>query len=296
MDPSVSVLIAAYNAARFLPTAFTGLEAQSHQKWELIVVEDGSNDGTANLVRDFGLKVSQPVRYINMGANRGVAAVRNRLMDLAEGQVLAFLDADDLWQPQHLASLVGGLTKGAALAFSGIELWDGNNHCSMGHYHPPGELLRNPRRGLFLRSFIQTSSCVGLTKATVARTGSFDERLRIGEDRDYWFRTLADGGTLHFTGLDTCRYTKHEGSSMTRTRRVAEDTVVFFEKHSAASDIPRGMRRRSLADSRWILARLIRREHPDFARKLGWSAWSCAPLRLPLLGWCLFASLPRRRR
>lgn len=294
MPTSVSVLIAAYNAAAFLPEAFESLKAQTHRTWELVVVEDGSRDGTERLVLDFAAEVDQPVRYENLGANRGVAAARSRLLALAEGDIVAFLDADDRWAAPHLASLVGVIAHGAALAFSGIELWDGSARRSLGTYQPHHDLVARPRLGLFLRSFIQTSSCVALPRRTIARTGAFDPTLRIGEDRDYWFRALADGATLACTGANTCRYTKHPGSSMTKTLRVAEDTVRFYEKHAHATDIPASLRRRLLADARLTLARLLLREDPIGARRLGWRAWRSAPTRLPLLAWCLYASALRR--
>ncbi len=294
MPNSVSVLIAAYHAAAFLPEALDALRAQTHRTWELIVVEDGSRDGTERLVLDFAAEVDQPVRYENLGTNRGVAAARNRLLALAEGDIVAFLDADDVWSPSHLASLVAALAHGAAVAFSGIELWDGFAHRSLGTYQPHHDLVARPRPGLFLRSFIQTSSCVALPRRTVARTGAFDPTLRIGEDRDYWFRALADDGVLACTGANTCRYTKHPGSSMTRTLRVAEDTVRFYEKHAGATDVPGSLRRRMLADARLTLARLLFREDPLAARQLGWRAWRSAPSRLHLLAWCLYASVQRR--
>lgn len=297
MAATVSVLIPAYNAARFLPAALDCLRSQTHRTWELIVVEDGSRDGTEQLVRNFGFEMSQPVRYENLGSNRGVAAARNRLLALAEGDFLAFLDADDLWQNGHLASLVTCLTRGGhALAFSGLDLWDGDQLRPLGTYQPHPDLIAIPRRSLFTRSFIQTSSCVGLPRAIARRTGRFDETLRIGEDRDYWFRALAGGGTLGYTGYVSCRYTKHSGSSMTRTQRVAEDTVRFYEKHARAEDIPDGLRRRLLADARWTQARLLRRSDPAEARALGWRAWRATPYRPGLLAWCLMVSLLRHQR
>lgn len=294
MATSVSVLIAAYNAAAFLPAALESVRAQTHRTWELIVVEDGSRDGTERLVLDFAAEVEQPVRYENLGTNRGVAAARNRLLALAGGDLVAFLDADDLWDPGHLAALVAALAGGAALAFSGIELWDAAKRRSVGTYLPHPDLVARPRLGLFLRSFIQTSSCVGLPRKVALRTGTFDPTLRIGEDRDYWFRLLAEGGALACTGAITCRYTKHEGSSMTRTLRVAEDTVRFYEKHAATADIPAYLHRRMLADARLNFARLLRKSDPVAARALGWRAWRAAPTRLPLLAWCLFAWIDRR--
>lgn len=265
----ISVLIAAYHAAPFLPAALACLAAQTHVDWEIIVVEDGSRDGTEALVRAFA--EAHPARravYDNLGENRGVAAARNRLLSLAQGDAVAFLDADDEWRPTHLADLAQVLANGAALAISGIELWDGDNHLTLGNYFPPANWIDEPRRFLFQHSFIQTSSCVVLPRSTVARTGLIDETLRIGEDRDYWFRALADGGSLGCTGKITCRYTKHAGSSMTKTLRVASDTVAFYRKHAADASLPATLRRRLLAAALAVHGRLVRNSDRQLARKL----------------------------
>jgi glycosyltransferase involved in cell wall biosynthesis len=266
---TLSVLIAAYHAAPFLPAAFASVAAQTYAHWELIVVEDGSRDGTEALTRAFAAAhPSHRITYENLGENRGVAAARNRLLTLASGDAVAFLDADDVWQPTHLGDLRAALIGGAALAFTGIELWDGDRGKTLGPCVPPTEWVEQPRRWLFQRSFIQTSSCVALPRATFARTGFIDETLRIGEDRDYWFRALANGGRLICTRKITCRYTKHEGSSMTKTLRVAADTVAFYRKHRGDASLPVTLRRRLLADALWVQGRLTRATDRAAARKL----------------------------
>lgn len=293
---TISILIAAYHAGPFLPAALASIAAQTHVDWDLIVVEDGSRDATEDIVRAFAARhPGQRVLYENLGENRGVAAARNRLLALAPGEAVAFLDADDEWRPTHLADLCAALASGAALAFSGIALWDGDHHRPIGDYLPPAALVADPRRGLFSRSFIQTSSCVGLARATVARAGWLDESLRIGEDRDYWFRALAGGGRLVCTGKITCRYTKHEGSSMTKTLRVASDAVAFYRKHQTAADISPLQRRARLAEALTIHGRLLRAADPRSASHAFGEALRVAPWRLDRMPWLLVAWMAARR-
>lgn len=275
-----SVLIAAYRAAGHLPGALESVAGQAHADWELVVVEDGSRDGTEELVREFAAAhPGRRVVYDNLGENRGVAAARNRLLELAEGEALAFLDADDVWRPGHLAGLAEALAGGCAVAFTGVEWWDGAANRSMGEFRPRAARVERGRVGLFEMSFIQTSSCVALTRATVERTGRFDEALRIGEDRDYWFRALAGGGRLGMVAEATCRYTKHAGSSMARTGRVAADAVAFYRKHAGAEDIPAKLRRESLAEALWVHGRLARAEDRVLARRCFWEAVRLRPWR-----------------
>ena len=121
----ISILIAAYRAGPFVQTALGSVAKQTHHDWELVVVEDGSHDETEGIVRKFAFEhPTRSVRYENHGSNRGVAATRNRLIAMAQGDAVAFLDADDRWNPDHLAlgargaltapygAVVGGLGKG----------------------------------------------------------------------------------------------------------------------------------------------------------------------------------------
>ena len=93
----VSVVIPVYNAARFLADAIRSVQAQRHPRIEIIVVDDGSTDGSGEVARSFA-----GVRCLRQ-ANGGIAAARNAGVHEARGNLLAFLDADDLWTPGKLA-------------------------------------------------------------------------------------------------------------------------------------------------------------------------------------------------
>ena len=93
----VSVLIPAFNAERYLGEAIESALAQTHPPFELIVLDDGSSDGTAEAARAFG----KSVRYRRQ-EHEGVGAARNHCVELARGDHLAFLDADDRWDPRKL--------------------------------------------------------------------------------------------------------------------------------------------------------------------------------------------------
>ncbi len=94
--PHVSVIVPVYNGERFLAEAIESILAQTYQSYELIVVDDGSTDRTREIALSFPL-----VKYLYQ-ANSGIAAARNRGVEIAQGEYLAFLDADDLWMPDKL--------------------------------------------------------------------------------------------------------------------------------------------------------------------------------------------------
>lgn len=95
--PTYSVVIPSYNRAAYLTTAIESALGQTHPPLEVIVVDDGSTDESLKIARGF----EKPVTVVEQ-ENRGVSAARNRAMDLARGDWLAFLDADDMWEPEKL--------------------------------------------------------------------------------------------------------------------------------------------------------------------------------------------------
>ncbi|MCZ2155754.1 MAG: glycosyltransferase family 2 protein, partial [Bryobacterales bacterium] len=103
--PAVSIIIPAFNAAPWLKDAVHSVLAQSYRDWELIVVNDGSTDGTSALAKSFN---DPRIRVIDQ-TNAGVSAARNAGMAAAQGNLFAFLDADDAMLPETLNRKVGTL-------------------------------------------------------------------------------------------------------------------------------------------------------------------------------------------
>src|ERR1039457_4756626 len=97
--PLVSICIPAYNAERFIPETLASVRAQTYKNWEVIVTEDGTKDSTEELLATFAKPVPQPVIYNRHEINRGLPHTRNTGIGAARGQWIAFLDADDFWEP-----------------------------------------------------------------------------------------------------------------------------------------------------------------------------------------------------
>lgn len=172
--PKVSAVIATYNRAHLLRHAIESVLAQDYPNLELIVVDDGSSDGTETLVRNYG---AASVRYIRHSHNRGLPAGRNTGIDAAEGEYVAFLDDDDMWLPSKIAKQIHAIgSRDAILCAASI------NGRYQRRYHKPFVSLRELRRG---NRFPPSSL---LARRRVLKELRFDETLRIGEDWDALIR------------------------------------------------------------------------------------------------------------
>ena len=179
-DPVVSVVIPVYNGERFLAEALGSVFAQDYQPLEVVVVDDGSTDGSARLAWGFA-----GVVYAHQ-ANAGPAAAHNRGARLARGDFLAFLDADDVWAPDKLTRQVGHLGSHPELLFV-VGLF--RYFLEPGHALPPGF---NP--GLLGRDLVgRITGTLVARREAFEQVGLFNPDSRVAEDVD-WFARAKDLG------------------------------------------------------------------------------------------------------
>ncbi|HEY6299323.1 MAG TPA: glycosyltransferase family A protein [Candidatus Binatus sp.] len=184
MTPDVSVIIPTYNRRAMLPEAIDSVLAQSNQSFELIVVDDGSTDGSAeNLAR-----LGQTIRFERID-HCGPASARNRGVAMARAPLIAFLDSDDLWAPTKLERQLAFMRANLDCAISQTnEIWIRN-----GRRVNPGLRHRKRAGDIFIDSL---RTCLISMSATMMRTElfrsltGFDESMLAAEDYDLWLRIL----------------------------------------------------------------------------------------------------------
>lgn len=197
MNQTVSIIIPAYNAARYIPRALRSVLSQTYPHLEVVVVDDGSTDDTADVVRGIG---DDRVRYLYQ-ANTGQGAARNHGIRASRGEYLAFLDADDIYLPQK--------------AERQVELLSCQDHysvvyCNMLHFDSQRPWVGYKKRtayrsGNLLPELLRTSlinlNTVMMTRKVLAQVGGFAERGRYySEDWDLWLRLTLAG--VEFGYLD----------------------------------------------------------------------------------------------
>lgn len=178
----ISVIIPTYNRAPLVKEAVDSVMAQTFKEWELVVVDDGSTDGTGALLEPYGLRL----RYIWSG-HRGVSAARNLGIRVTSGEWVAFLDSDDLWLPKKLERQMEILRRDpeTALCYTD-EIWIRN-----GRRVNPGKRHKKHSGWVFERCLplclISPSSAV-IRREVLREVGGFDEGLPACEDYDLWLR------------------------------------------------------------------------------------------------------------
>jgi glycosyltransferase involved in cell wall biosynthesis len=208
--PKVSVLMPVYNGIRFVAKAIESVLAQDYQDWELIVVNDGSTDGTAEALASF---TDTRIRVISQ-ANGGEAVARNRGLDAISGDYVAFLDADDLYLPNALADMVAYLAAHA----------ETDAVCSDGYFCDEADRLLGRmsevrpqvQPGNILEKLVIDPAVVGPPVFVMARRtcilearARFDPLLVIGPDWDFWIQ-LARHAQFGYLDRPTCMYRIHQ--------------------------------------------------------------------------------------
>jgi glycosyltransferase involved in cell wall biosynthesis len=191
MSPEVSVVIPTYNRRAMVLEAIDSVLAQSATGFELIVIDDGSTDGTAEHLA----RLDGTIRIERID-HRGPAAARNRGVELARTPMIAFLDSDDLWSSTKLERQLAFMRANPGCAISQTnEIWIRN-----GRRVNPGVRHRKRAGDIFIDSL---RTCLISMSATMVRTdlfracGGFDEIMAAAEDYDLWLRILID----HEAGL-----------------------------------------------------------------------------------------------
>lgn len=202
--PKVSVIIPTYNGAQYIKQAVDSVLAQTYDDYEIIVVDDGSTDDTAELLRPYGDRIT----YLYQ-ENRKLPAARNTGIRAARGQYLAFLDSDDLFLPHKLAAQARCLDerREVGLVASGHQYID-----------EAGRLLQESRSWLgrpvitiesILFGGLAPVHAVLLRRDWFERVGGFDEQFSYCEDMDLWYRLALAGGPMVWEPAVVCQYRLH---------------------------------------------------------------------------------------
>jgi glycosyltransferase involved in cell wall biosynthesis len=231
--PTVTVILPTYNRADLLPRALESVLAQTFRDFELLVVDDGSTDSTAELVKKYS---DSRIRLLSQPSNMGVSAARNRGLREARGELVAFIDSDDEWLSRKLEEQVS--------FFREAENDVGLVYCGSWTTGDPGGERRDVPRWegelgeiLTLSNPIHATSGVMVRRNVVKEVGFFDEEIPAIEDFDYWTR-IARRYRVGSMEEVLVRYDdrKEEGRQRksTKWQENMDARAYFFRKHARA--------------------------------------------------------------
>ena len=288
MNPTVSVIIPVYNGARLVGEAIDSVLRQTLPSVELIVVDDGSVDDTPAVLASFGARI----RTLRLPQG-GVSQARNAGMAASQGELLAFLDADDVWHRNKLARQVAALRcwPQAGLCCCDYLVEHRTRGQRVRHFEdalpqaglaPAQQLVAAPQSALLRCNFVGTASTVLLRRSLATRVGQFDPRLSQAEDYDYWLRCarLMPFVLLATPLLDKRSHADNLTNNALETQQCHEQVLLALAN---SGTLP--------ADSRPLLAEAMSQTRYRIARQLARHGAAQAALRYCLQGWHSHQSL-----
>ena len=326
----VSVIVPTYNRRYCLPNALGSVLAQTHTNWEVVLVDDGSTDGTAELVAEqFG--ADPRFRYFQQ-RNGGVSNARNTAIAHARGDFIAFLDSDDLWKPWKLEVQLACLHRFPELGmvWTDMEAIDPERNVidprhlrtmysayrffAMGHLFTSaiplaaiaGTEAAPDRTATFYSGDIYPSMIMGnlvhtsttlLRRDRLLQVAGFDEELKLsGEDYDFHLRTC-QFGPVGLIDLPAIQYQKGNPDQLTKhTHAIARNFLRTVERAIAGDQAHRFSPERVrcvLSDAHgWIAEEELKQRDSGAVRRHAWSSLQRRPLQPRILLLLVVSCLP----
>lgn len=231
-----SIIIPVYNVSAYIERSLNSVFDQSFQDFEVIVIDDGSTDDTAEQINRFSNRGA--LRYMHQ-SNAGPAAARNRGMKMATGQFIAFLDADDLWYPQKLETHLNLLQHSPrmGMSFNWFEVLYGSEASSSikPWFNPPTQ--QNLRWVDFLeRNWTGTSSTVVVRAECLEGRCGFDPRFHTGEDYHLWLEIAKADWEIGFIPEVLTVYRKRPSSLTVNYLQIALDELLIMQDALSGCD------------------------------------------------------------
>jgi len=234
MPPKISIIMPVYNGASFIGDSIHSVLAQTHQDWELIIIDDGSTDGSRKIVESFK---DARIQY-DYQENAGVSAARNKAIRLSQGKWLAFIDADDVWLPEKLSAQLP-FCSSSDLVFSDCYfIKEGTQTTELFSASSSIPANRDPGLSYLLshNNFIPLLTVIAKKESVVA-AGMFDHGIKHGEDFDLWLRMKAQGAQFAYIGRPLGAYRVHPSSASSDYGKMIYGDYALLKKYISL-DLP----------------------------------------------------------
>ena len=229
LNPLISVVMPTFNHAQFLRDSIGSVVAQTYSNWKLIIVNNFSTDETVQIVESFEDPRISLINYQNHGI---IAAARNQGIQAASGELIAFLDSDDLWYPNKLSMSVQQFLEGNEIICHG-ELWVEEGRKSR-------KIFYGPRKNAEYQNLLRRGNCIS-TSAVVVRTslikevGGFDQNAQFvtAEDYDLWLKLTQINQHIVFIPEILGEFRRHSGNASNSVLRNLNAELAVVASHFA---------------------------------------------------------------
>lgn len=278
-SPRVSVIIPTYNRSRVLAEAIGSVLAQTYQDFEILVVDDGSTDDSDRMILErFG---GEPrVRYLRQ-RNSGPGAARNLGIRSSAGEMIAFLDSDDLWLPEKLRLQVARLDEAPGASFCFCDRVLDERTMAGSRFQAAGFKGDTSLRGIVEKGFPLSTPSIIIRRSVLDEIGLFDESLLRAQDWDLWIRALAKSPATYVDCPLTVVRTQGDSISRTGVLEKWRCWLRLWEKHDGvlrAAGCSAWLLRARRAHAHKKIAQTLRALGNDAAARphaLAW--WRCRP-------------------
>lgn len=256
----ISAIIPTYNHGAFIREAVDSALAQTYKNIEVIIVDDGSTDGTNSLLACYGNRIN----YIYQ-ENRGLSAARNRGIREAKGDFIAFLDADDVWFPDKLIMQLKEFSYSPYVGLVG---------CGGYFISENGKALeqfiklnykshKNLLNDLYLKNIVSGGSEVLVKNKCFERVGMFDESLKAAEDWDMWLRILSKYEARFVEKpLVKIRVSENSMSGSSNADKMLKNELVVLDKYFSSHDTSnKSLLKAKAYSTRYLSAAIAYREN-----------------------------------
>jgi glycosyltransferase involved in cell wall biosynthesis len=278
-DPFFSIIIPTYNRLSTLPNSVDSVLDQTYQNFEVIIVDDGSEDGTVEWVKAI---IDNRIKYFKQ-QNSGVCVARNKGAAVASGDWICFLDSDDTVTPNWLADFANLINLGKYdLLFCGMELED--TVLKINQVILPSKDVANGKEWWRMNAGIFT-----VKSELIRKVGCYDTNLKFGENTELGFRLKDESPRIGFIDHPNLKYKVSTNGGSRNLKHIAESNLHVLQKHKE-----RFKKEKKAAQ---LLAQVsgvafIRLEKFKEGRYWLWKGWSLNPLRINAFIRAVIGSFP----
>ncbi|MBQ2176395.1 MAG: glycosyltransferase family 2 protein [Prevotella sp.] len=224
-QPLVSVIMPCYNMASYVSDSIKSVIAQTYPHWELLIVDDASSDETVNIIKSYAQADSR-IKFAIKKQNSGISDTRNQCIQMAQGQFLAFLDADDIWHPEKLEKQLSFmLAKNIGFTYSTYDWIDEDGKIMNKFINTIGNLDYKT----YLRNTIIGCSTVMVNKAITGDV--FVPKFRTSEDTATWLDILRKGLMAYAIDESLVSYRIRRKSASSNKIRASIDLWKVYRQH-----------------------------------------------------------------